>query len=502
MSSWFDPLIVSYFYEFVLFLSWIIILVNGILCFAYIVQLGLAGIGLRHRRSLNHEPLAVISPEKSTKQPRKDASSLPSISILMPAYNESQTIIESVYSVLGVHYPSIEIIIINDGSTDDMLSCLVAAFQLEKSEDTVEKAALPHNALRGVYRSRQYPNLKLLDKKRGGKADALNAGICMASHALITAIDADSLLEPSSLFNAVQPFMDDPERMVAVGGTVRLANGCRINHGKITEFTLSRSPLIWLQVIEYLRISLMGRLSWSVIKALPLISGSFGMFRRSEVIKVGGYMRNTVGEDFELIVRLHRRLLDAQRAYRIEFIPETVCWTQAPGNMRSLMRQRIRWQRGALETFFRHIGMLFRPRYGRVGTISLGYSLLVDILGPFSELIGYLLAIYFWNLGLLSTKMLVVILVLVFLYNMLISIGALIMNERKFHQIKTLRNGLILVFTIFIENFGFRQILNFARIMGWWSFLTNRSGSGVWQQIERVRFEQQSIAREVCSKKA
>lgn len=415
---------------------------------------------------------------------RRYADAAPPIALLAPAYNEAATIVESVRSLLSLQYPSFEVIVINDGSGDATLQVLVDAFELRPIHRHYEPA-LAHAPVRGVYGGAHQPRLIVVDKENGGKADALNAGINISRAPIFCSMDADSLLEPDALLRAVRPFVEEPERTVAVGGTVRIANGCRISHGRVLEVRPPRNLLALLQTVEYLRAFLMARLAWSRINALTIISGAFGLFRRARVIEAGGYTRGTVGEDMELVVKLHRLMRDRRLPYRIAFVPEPVCWTEAPEDLRVLGRQRARWHRGALETFERHRDILVKPRYGRVAVIGFGYILLVDVLGPIVELLGYLLIPIFWLAGLLSTAWLMAFLAVSFTFGVVVSVGALALEESELRRFPRARDLALLTLVAVLENFGYRQLNNLWRLRGVWQYL-NRSQS--WGTMTRKGF--------------
>lgn len=410
--------------------------------------------------------------------------SLP-ISLLAPAYNEDATIVESVRSLLALRYPSFEVIVINDGSRDRTLEVMTEAFGLHPIACSYEDA-VEHRPIRGLYGSPRYPNLLLVDKENGGKSDALNAGISVCRTPLFCAMDADSLLEGDALLRAAEPFIRDPARVVAVGGTVRVANGCTVRDGRVVEIGLPRNLLALFQTVEYLRAYLMARLAFSRMRALTLISGAFGLFRRSVAVEVGGYSHGTVGEDLELVVKIHRRMLDKGQDYRIEFLPQPVCWTEVPTRWAVLARQRQRWQRGALETFFKHRDMLFRRRYGRVGSIGFGQMLIVDVIGPIAELLGYLLIPAFWLLGGLGTDYLLAFLALAFVYGVFLSVGALILEEMELRRFPRARDLLLLLVVAVVENFGYRQTNNIWRMVGTWQYLRGTQG---WGRMERTGFK-------------
>lgn len=297
--------------------------------------------------------------------PASYASFLTPISVLVPAYNEQETIASSVLSLLQLTYPEYEVIVINDGSKDDTLQVLKDSFALTLSSATCP-IRLPCQQIRGIYQSSRYPNLKVIDKANGGKADALNAGVNLSRFPLFCGVDADSILQRDSLLRIIRPFLEDPDA-IAAGGTVRIANGCQVKDGLLLKAALPNKLLPQLQIVEYLRGFLFGRLGWSSLNALLIISGAFGLFKKDLVIEVGGYRHKTIGEDMELVVRMHKHMRLQKRKYRIYFIPDPVCWTEAPEDLATLAQQRVRWQRGLLESLSANMSLLFHPKSGAVG---------------------------------------------------------------------------------------------------------------------------------------
>lgn len=405
------------------------------------------------------------------------------ISLLVPAYNEETTIVDSVTSLMALHYPNFEIIVVNDGSSDGTLAKMLEAFDLKPTSRSFPES-VPHKPIRGLYASPRYPKLFVVDKANGGKSDALNAGINLSRFPLFCTIDADSILEADALLRAVQPFVDDP-KVVAVGGTIRIANGCRIHAGAVTEIALPRQILPLFQTVEYLRAFLIARLAWSRLKTLLIISGAFGVFKRQIVVEVGGYSHGTVGEDIEIIVKIHRHMRETKTEYRMHFLPEPVCWTEAPTTLRALGRQRSRWQRGALETFFKHKRMALNPRYGVVGLLGFGNSLLVDVLGPPLEVLGLIMLPIFWSLGLLSATYVAAFYSLSFVFGVFISVGSLFLEELELRRYPRARDLIILTLAAVAENFGYRQMNNLWRIRGYWQFLT---GAKSWGHMTRAGF--------------
>lgn len=466
-------------------------LAEGAVGFAQTIAWLVIGAGLV--QNLAHMAQLVLAARALSESPatpragllwRRYADAAPPVALLVPAYNEAATIVESVRSLLALQYPSFEIVVVNDGSKDATLQTLIDAFDLAPIARHYDLAA-PCRPILGVYGSSAQPKLLVVDKANGGKSDALNAALNLARAPLVCSMDADSLLEPDALLRAVRPFLEDPERVVAVGGTVRIVNGCSIRSGRVVEVGLPRNPLALLQTVEYLRAFLMARLAWSRVGALTIISGAFGLFRRQLVIEAGGYSHGTVGEDMELVVKLHRRMREQGAPYRIAFIAEPVCWTEAPETLSVLGRQRTRWHRGALETFARHRDLLFSVRHGRVGLLGFGYILMVDVLGPAIEAVGYLLVPAFWMLGLLSLDYLLAFLAVSFAFGVAVSVGAVALEEATLRRFPRGRDLLVLAGAAVVENFGYRQLNNLWRLQGTWEFLRGATG---WGDMTRKGF--------------
>ena len=379
----------------------------------------------------------------------------PAISLLVPAYNEEATIAASLRSMLQLAYPEFEIVVINDGSRDGTLKVLIEQFDLVLFPEAVNPR-LPTRTVRGVWRSRSHPNLRVVDKENGGKADSLNAGINVARHPLFCGVDADSLLARDSLRRVVRPFLRDP-RMVASGGTVRVANGCEVQAGLLTRVGLPRNPWALFQVVEYLRAFLFGRLGWSEIGGMLIISGAFGLFRTDVVVDAGGYRPRTIGEDMELVVRLHRMLRERGVDYRIEFVPDPVCWTEVPEDRRTLANQRIRWQRGLSESLAGHWRLMFSRNGGAPGWLAFPFMVLFEWLGPIVELGGYIFMAVAFASGLVSWQAFAVFLFLAIGLGILLSASGLLLEEIAFHVYPKRRHLLVLAVVVVLENFGYRQ---------------------------------------------
>jgi cellulose synthase/poly-beta-1,6-N-acetylglucosamine synthase-like glycosyltransferase len=409
----------------------------------------------------------------------------PPMAIVAPAYNEALTIIESVEALLALHYPEFEVLVINDGSKDETLRVLIDHYKLRPVQRYYE-LAVKNEPIRGLYANPDQPRLLVIDKENGGKADAMNAGINLARAPLVCVIDADTLLEADALIRVVRPFIDEPAETIAVGGTIRIANGCRVEAGRVVEARLPRNFLALIQTVEYSRAFLMARLGLSQMRVLMIISGAFGVFRRSTAIEVGGFSDNTVGEDFELVVKLHRHMRDQKRPYRITYIPEPVSWTEAPESLDILGNQRSRWQRGALETYRKHRDMFLNPRYGRIGFLGFGQVWLVDVMGPIVEVAGYALVPPLWLLGLVSFDYLLAFIAVIFTFGVFVSVATLVLEEIQLRRVPRARDLATLTLAAVLENFGYRQINILWRVRGWWHFLRKKKG---WGAMTRKGFQ-------------
>ncbi len=401
----------------------------------------------------------------------------PGITVVLPAFNESAGIVESVHSLLALRYPTYEVVLVNDGSTDDTLARLEGAFDLVPAHRALREA-IPIQPVRATYVSRRSPNLWVLDKANGGKADALNAGIAASQHPYVCAIDADALIETDALLRVAAPMLDDPEHVIATGGIVRIANGSEIDHGRVTGVRLPRNPLAVLQVIEYFRAFLIGRVGWTRLNALLIISGAFGLFQRAAIEEVGGFATDTVGEDMELVVRLHRHFRARGVPYRIEFVPDPVCWTEVPEDMGSLSRQRRRWHRGLGQTLWRHRRGIGNPRYGAFGLLALPYFLFFEFLGPVIETLGSALTVLAFAVGDLSLTSFVSFLVLAFLVATLLSIAALALEEFNFRRHQRTRDVVSMVLYTMIENLGYRQLNDLWRVLALLDLARRKQGWG------------------------
>jgi cellulose synthase/poly-beta-1,6-N-acetylglucosamine synthase-like glycosyltransferase len=406
----------------------------------------------------------------------------PPVSVILPAFNEETWIVESVRALLRLRYPSYEIVIVDDGSTDSTVACLAKAFEVVPAHVAM-RDRLPHAPVHRTYRSSRHPHLTVLSKVNAGtKADAVNAGINAARYPYVCVLDADELVEPDGLLRIARPLLDDPQGVVATGGIVRIANGSAIEDGAVVEPRLPAGRLATLQVIEYFRSFVAGRLAWSKFGSLMIVSGAFGLFHRETVESVGGYEPSAIGEDFELVQRLYHVLRERQEPCRVVYVPEVVVWNEAPADRRGLSGQRRRWQQGLFDAIRRHRKMIANPRYGTVGVVGMPFYLLFELLGPVIEMLGYLTIGVAAIIGVLNAKAAIAFAIVAVLLGVLQSVAALLAAEFSFRRYTSNREALRLVAYAFVDNLGYRQWLAVWRV---WALVEVLLGRGGWGSIAR-----------------
>ena len=412
----------------------------------------------------------------------KDTPMTPPITIIAPAHNEEASIRVSIRNLLALDYPELEIIVVNDGSQDRTLEELCDEFRLRRVRAvyvSVTKCA----PVRGLYRSDVHSNLLVIDKKAAGsKSDAINAGLNAATSPYVCVVDADSVLERDALLRIMVPILEDPKRVVAVGGIVRVLNGSELVKGQLRRARLPRKSIEVIQVIEYLRAFLIGREAWAQGNMLTIISGAFGVFRTDLVRAVGGYRANSIGEDMDLVARLHRHMREKRTDYQIRFVPDPMCWTEAPSDFRSLARQRARWQKGLLDVLWPNRDMLFRPLYGRIGCFAFPYLWLFELFAPVLETLGIITIILAAILGFLSREFFLQFLIFGYAFATVISIGSVLQEEITYKRYNDWKDVVRLVSYCFFEHFPYRQLHMTWRLQGLWQYLR---GDHEWKPLKR-----------------
>jgi cellulose synthase/poly-beta-1,6-N-acetylglucosamine synthase-like glycosyltransferase len=440
---------------------------------AYLVMLIVAlKTSAAHQRRLESHRLPWI----------KQSPMAPPITIIAPAHNEETSIRVAVRNLLELEYPELEVIVVNDGSEDHTLAEMQEEFRLRpvRAVYIPEAKSAP---VRGLYRSNVDARLVVVDKEPGGsKADAVNAGLNAATSPYVCIVDADSVLERDALLRIMVPIMEDPKRVVAVGGIIRVLNGSEIEGGHLKRVRLPKKSIEVIQVIEYLRAFLIGREAWGQGNMLTIISGAFGVFRTDLVRAVGGYRSNSIGEDFDLVARMHRHLLEKKVDYHIHFVPDPMCWTEVPSDLQSLGRQRARWQKGLLDVLWPNRDMLFRPRYGRIGCFALPYMWLFELFAPVVEIAGIITIVLAACLGVLSREFFLQFLIFGYAFATVISIGSVLQEEITYKRYNDWQDVVRLVSYCFLEHFPYRQMHMIWRLQGLWQYLR---GDVVWKPMKR-----------------
>ncbi|MDF2903105.1 MAG: cell wall biosynthesis glycosyltransferase [Bacillus sp. (in: firmicutes)] len=461
-----------FLHGFALYFAFFIVIYMAIVICFYSIIFFISMLQLRKEYKLNrNQPFQEYMNDLNVKP----------LSILVPAFNEEPGIVHSIRSLLSINYPRYEIIVINDGSTDKTLQKVIEHYEMIEIEKVVRKQ-IDTAPIKKIYQSTILPELYLIDKENGGKADALNIGLNFSHYPYFCSLDGDSILERDAFLKVMKPIMDSNGEVIASGGSIRIANGCDIQSGHMVRIGLPNNPLVMMQIIEYLRAFLMGRIGLSKYNLLLIISGAFGVFSKSWVIQAGGYNPNTVGEDMELIVRVHRLLKERGEKKRIVYIPDPVCWTEVPESMKYLRRQRRRWHRGLLESLWAHRKLTFNPKYGSIGLISFPYFWIIEFFGPVVELSGYIYIIISLFTGGVYVEFAILIFLLSCLYGSLFSMAAVLLEEWSLRKYPKISQIIILFLYSLTETIWYRPLTVLWRVEGIWQMLT---GDRSWGEMKR-----------------
>ena len=424
---------------------------------------------------------------------RLGSHTAPGVSVVVPAYNEEAGVVEAARSLLGLRYHRHEVIVVNDGSSDDTLRVLIEAFDLVRADREVPYEIPTRQTPRGIYVPRDgYTRLTVIDKANSGRSDSINVGINASVEDLIICVDGDSLLDPDALLVVTEPFADDPLRTAATGGVVRVVNGCTIRSGQIIDVRMSRNILAQIQALEYLRSFFLGRSGWSKLRALILISGAFGCFRRDLLVEVGGLDPDSIGEDFELVMRIHRLLRERDQEYSVTFVPEPVCWTEVPETLPVLRKQRARWHRGLWETLVKHRVMFGNPRNGRAGILAVPYYWAFELFAPLIEAVGLVLMVLGFALDLVNPTTFWLFLAVAYGYAIVVALAAAAVDEVYFSRYYRFGSLLSLISSAVLENIGYRQLHVVWRLHGWWQAL--RGTEQHWGVMTRRGFSTEKVS--------
>lgn len=407
------------------------------------------------------------------------------VSVVAPAFNEGENVVFNVRSLLSLNYPKFEVVIVNDGSTDDTLEKLIKEFELVKVDFFYEEK-IRTRPVKGHYKSINpvYSKLLVVDKMNGAsKADASNAGINSTKFPLFICTDVDCILKKDTIVKLAKPFMESKKRVIATGACIRILNSCEVKDGFLTKVHFPKDWYPRFQELEYVRAFLFGRMGWSRINGLLLVSGGLGMFDKEIAIKAGGYWHKSLGEDMELITRMRKYMHDNKQDFRIKYIPESLCWTEVPGTREILIRQRTRWARGLVQTLYLHKNMFFRTKYGKTGFVILPYFFAFEFMVPIIELVGLIVLILCFILLKSSFMMLLYLTISVYLFYLMITMISIFLDEMLYKSYASMKEILILMGMAVLEPLLYHPVNVYASLKGYWHFFRQKEQS--WGVMER-----------------
>lgn len=410
------------------------------------------------------------------------------VSVVAPAFNEGVSIVYNVKSLLSLTYPKYEIIIVNDGSTDDTLTKLITEFELVKI-DFYYQEKIVTRPVRGHYKSTNpiYSKLMVVDKENGkSKADGSNAGINSSQYPLFLCTDVDCILKRDTILKLAKPFMENETRVIATGAGIRISNSCEVKDGFLHKVHFPKDWYPRFQELEYVRSFLFGRMAWSQINGLLLVSGGLGMFDKEIVIKVGGYWHKSLGEDMELITRMRKHMHENKEKFLIKYIPESLCWTEVPETREVLLRQRTRWARGLVQTLFLHRKMFFNPKYGKTAFLILPFFFVFEFLVPIFELFGIIaLFIGLFNQS-VNIEYLITIGIFVYIFYLLITLISILIDDLLYKSYANYKELTVLIFMVIIEPFVYHPLNVYASLKGYLFFF--RQTEQKWGVMTRKGF--------------
>lgn len=410
------------------------------------------------------------------------------VSIIAPAFNEAATIVYNVKSLLSQEYPKFEVIIVNDGSTDNSLELLISEFCLVKV-DFFYQEKIPTQPVKGHYKSTNpiYSKLLVVDKFNGNsKADASNAGINSAKYSLFLCTDVDCILRKDTIAILAKPFIENTEKVIATGATIRTSNSCEFKDGVLYKSRYPSNFFAGFQELEYIRAFIFGRMAWSKMNSLLLVSGGLGMFDKETVIKVGGYWHKSLGEDIELITRMRKFMHEKKEKFLIKYIPETLCWTEVPSTMELFMKQRTRWSRGLIQTLFMHKKMFFNPKYGKTGLLAFPYFVFFEFAVPILEVTGLTVLLLDFLYFDIDYHFLLIVSVFIYLFYTTITLLSVLLDQLIFQHYSNKKEILRLIILVFLEPFIYHPLNVYASLKGYWNFLRGKQQK--WGLMSRKGF--------------
>lgn len=437
--------------------------------YTILMTLSLYSVSL-HAKYAAHKPYSDLA----------DSPVTPPVALIIAAYNEEETIVQTVLSLMDLNYQEKEIVVVDDGSTDGTLDRLIDRFRLRRL-DLIYRESLKTGVPNAYYHNPRFPDLWVMSVNHGGKSHALNVGINMARSPYFCTVDADCIIERDALLRLMAPVMQSTDNVVVSGGIVRIANGCTLRNGRLEKMRLPSTWLERCQIVEYIRTFLFGRPGWNMLNATFITSGAFCLLHKQSVIMAGGFGSDTVTEDIEMIAALRRTLSEHKVKYKIIFTTDPICWTEAPRTLKMLARQRRRWQLGLTQTLIKNRGMLFNPRYGATGLISMPFHAFVEAIGCVVEAIGTILVPFEYFFLHMPIQFFLLFLFLSVGYGTLLSMGSVVLEEATLRRYPRLRDAMVLMLYAVIENIGYRQIVTFFRAFG---VLQYFSGRKRWEAVQ------------------
>ena len=413
----------------------------------------------------------------------------PGITVVAPAYNEGLTIINSVHSLLSLNYPKFEVVIINDGSTDHTLQKMIDEFKLVAIDYAYNEQIITQ-PVKQIYRSENpaFFNLLVVDKVNGkSKADASNAGINVSSYPYFLCTDVDCIIHKDTLLKLIKPFVEEKTKVIATGAAIRISNSCEIKNGFLVKVKVPKKYLPLFQELEYIRAFLLGRMAWSKINALMLVSGGLGMFDKEIAINAGGYDPKSFGEDMELITRMRIYMHNLKQKYLVKYIPESLCWTEVPSTLKVYGNQRTRWARGLAQNLWVHKRVIFNPKYGIFGMLSFPYWIAFEWLAPIIEATGVVYYIYMIITGQINWEYAIILLIYVYTFSVMITVFAVLWDEITHKQYESKMEVFKLCVAAMLEPFFYHPLVVFYAIKGNFYSLTGKPMA--WGNMQRAGFK-------------